>query len=112
MFGVYVGTQPATAARAVEAIEEELGRVAGAGLPPGDLDDAKGQLKGQLMLALESTTARMSRLASHVLHGEPYRPLDEMLRLVDSVTTEDTAALAAQFLAPERMTMVRLGPVS
>lgn len=109
-FGVYVGTQPSTADRAVEAIEAELARVAREGLPAADLADAKGQLKGQLMLALESTTARMSRLASHVLHGEPYRPLDEMLRLVDGVTTEETAALGAAFLAPERMTAVRLGP--
>lgn len=112
MFGVYVGTQPGTADRAVEAIESELRRVAGEGLLRADLDDAKGQLKGHLMLALESTTARMSRLASHVLHGEPYRPLDEMLRLVDAVTTEETATIASAFLAPERMTSVRLGPVS
>lgn len=110
VFGVYVGTQPATADRAIEAIEAELARVAHEGLPPGDLADAQGQLKGQLMLALESTTSRMGRLASHVLNDEPYRPLDEVLRLVDAVTPADTAEVAAAFLAPEQMTAVRLGP--
>lgn len=110
VFGVYVGTQPATADRAIEAIETELARVAREGLPATDLADAQGQLKGQLMLALESTTSRMGRLASHVLNDEPYRPLDEILRLVDAVTPADTAEVAAAFLAPEQMTAVRLGP--
>jgi predicted Zn-dependent peptidase len=110
VFGVYVGTQPSTADQAVEAIESELGRLVGEGLPLSDLADAKGQLKGSLMLSLESTTSRMSRLASHVLQDEPYRPLDELLRLVDAVTPEEKAALAAEFLKPERMSAVRLGP--
>lgn len=110
MFGVYVGTQPATADHAIDAIETELRRVASEGLPGDDLADAKGQLKGQLMLALESTTARMSRLASHALNDEPYRSPDELLRLVEAVTQEETAAIAATFLAPELMSAVRLGP--
>ncbi len=110
VFGVYVGTQPATADRAVAAIEAECARLAAEGLPADELADAKGQLKGQLMLALESTTARTSRLASHVLHDEPYRPLDELLRLVDAVTPEETARVAAEFLVPEQLTAVRLGP--
>jgi predicted Zn-dependent peptidase len=110
VFGVYVGTQQGTADQAVTAIDAELARLAREGLPAGDLDDARGQLKGQLMLALESTTSRMNRLASHVLNDEPYRPLDEILRLVDAVTPDESADLAATFLAPEQMTAVRLGP--
>ena len=110
VFGVYVGTQPGTADQAVAAIEAELSRLATEGLPAQDLADAKGQLKGSLMLSLESTTSRMSRLAAHVLQDEPYRPLDELLRLVEAVTPEETAALGAQFLHPERMSAVRLGP--
>lgn len=110
VFGVYVGTQPGTADQAVDAIEAELARIAREGLPVDELIDAKGQLKGQLMLGLESTTARMSRLAAHALNDEPYRSPDELLRLVEVVTPEETAALAASFLAPEQMSAVRLGP--
>ncbi|HET9065990.1 MAG TPA: pitrilysin family protein [Gemmatimonadales bacterium] len=109
-FALYVGTAPATADQAVATINEELARVAAEGLSAGDLADAKGQLKGTIMLALEGTTARMSRLASHALMQEPYRPLDEILRLIDAVTMEDTAQVAGAFLTPERMTTVRLGP--
>jgi predicted Zn-dependent peptidase len=111
-FALYVGTAPTTAEAAVATIHEELSRVADEGLPANDLADAKGQLKGTLMLALESTASRMSRLATHALTQEPYRPLDELLRLIDAVTPEDTAAVAAEFLTPERMTTARLGPVS
>ncbi|HEY3935517.1 MAG TPA: pitrilysin family protein [Gemmatimonadales bacterium] len=110
VFGVYVGTQPATADQALAVIADELARVSKEGLPPDELHDAKGQLKGSVMLALESTVSRMNRLAIHVLNDEHYRSIDEVLRLVDAVSQEETVALAAEFLVPERMTTVRLGP--
>ncbi len=109
-FGIYVGTQPATATQALEAIGAELARLAADGLPEQELADAKGQVRGQVLLALESTANRMSRAASHALYDEPYRTVDEVLARIDGVTTTDTAALAQTFLAPERMTTVRLGP--
>jgi len=110
VFGIYVGTQPGTAEQAIAAIQDELAKIATEGLPLNELDDAKGQLKGNVMLALESTVSRMNRLAVHVLHDERYRSIDEVLRLVDGVTVEEAARLAGTFLAPERMTTVRLGP--
>ncbi len=110
--GIYLGTQPATADQAVEAVDEELRKLAAGGLPADELADTRNQVKGQMMLALENTTSRMSRLAAHVLQDDKYRSLDDVLRLVDAVTPEETAALAAEFLAPERMSAVRLGPIN
>jgi predicted Zn-dependent peptidase len=110
VFGIYVGTQPATADRALAVIRDELARVSREGLPAAELADAKGQIKGSVMLALESTVSRMNRLAVHVLNDEAYRSIDDILRSVDGVTGEESAALGAAFLPPERMTMVRLGP--
>jgi predicted Zn-dependent peptidase len=110
VFGIYVGTQPATADRALGVIHEELARAAREGLPADELSDAKGQLKGSVMLALESTVGRMNRLAVHVLNDEAYRSIDDILKCVDGVTGEETAVLGAAFLAPDRMTTVRLGP--
>ena len=53
----------------------------------------------------------MSRLAAMALHGDRYRPLDEMLAEIDAVTARQMcAALAAEFFAPERQTVLRLGP--
>ena len=110
-FGVYVGTSPRTTAQAIEMIGDELGRLCREGVSAAELADGKGQLHGQVLLGLESTVSRMSRLASHALNEEPYRSIDEVLQLIDGVTADTVAALATEFLAPERMTTVRLGPV-
>jgi predicted Zn-dependent peptidase len=108
--GVYVGTQTASADQAVDAIRQEYGRIAREGLPADELAAGRRQLKGQIMLALESPQARMGRLAGFSLHDDPYRPLDTMLAEIDAVSADDIAAVAAEFFPPERQTMVRLGP--
>lgn len=109
--GTYVGSQPQTAAAALQAIREEYARVAAHGLAPGELEEAREQLKGQLVLGLEGAGARMARLAGTALAGLPYRPVDALLADVDAVRPDDVAALAAEYFAPERQTVVRLGPL-
>ena len=110
MHGVYVGTGPETARDALEAIHAELAEVAAAGLPDHEIAMGKSQLKGQITLSLESVSARMYRCAGVELYGEPYRTLDEMLALVDAVTPEQIADVARTYFAPERQTVVSLGP--
>jgi predicted Zn-dependent peptidase len=110
MGGVYVGTQPGRAEEAIEAITAEYARLAREGLRGEALEDAKQQTLGQLMLSLESPTARMYRLASTAVYGETYRSLDEVLRTVAALSADDVSALAAEFFAPERQTIVSLGP--
>jgi predicted Zn-dependent peptidase len=108
--GVYVGTRPEWADRAVDVIREELRRVAVAGLLVPELEDAKGQVKGQLVLGLESPGGRLHRLALHELHGEPHRTVDELLARIEAITMDDIAEVAAEWLDPERWLTVRLGP--
>ena len=108
--GVYVGTQPATAAAARDAILEEYRRLAAEGLTPTELSDGKRQLQGQIMLALENPLSRMGRLAGSELHEEGYHPLDDVLSRIEAVSAGQVAAVAAEFFAPERQTVVRLGP--
>jgi predicted Zn-dependent peptidase len=110
MHGVYVGTGPETARQALDAINTELADVARNGLPVDELAMGKSQLKGQLTLSLESVTSRMYRCAGVELYGEPYRTLNEMLALIDAVTAEQIADVAREFFAPERQTVVSLGP--
>jgi predicted Zn-dependent peptidase len=108
--GVYLGTQPATAALAEDAIRQEYARLAADGLTAEELAGGKQQLKGQVMLSLESPVSRMNRLATLTLHGEAYRPLDAILAEIDRVTAEDVAAITSEFFAPARQAVVRLGP--
>jgi predicted Zn-dependent peptidase len=110
MSGVYVGSQPQRAAQAEEAIRAEFARLAREGLRGAALEDAKQQTLGQVMLSLESPTSRMYRLASTAVYSEPYRSLDEVLKTVEALTADDVSALASEFFAPERQTVVSLGP--
>jgi predicted Zn-dependent peptidase len=108
--GVYVGTQPRTAAQAEAAIREEFAKLAREGLDREALAEAKQQTQGQLMLALESPSARMYRLAAFPVHGEPYQSLDQVLATIAGLTQDEVASVAAEFFAPERQTVVWLGP--
>jgi predicted Zn-dependent peptidase len=108
--GVYLGTKPATATEAIEAILSEFTTIAREGLPSDEVADSKRQLKGHIMLALENASSRMNRLASVALHGDRYLPMDDILATIDAVTTEEVAAVSRELFAPERQTIVILGP--
>jgi predicted Zn-dependent peptidase len=108
--GVYVGTGPETARQALDAIQNELAEVAANGLPEAEVAMGKSQLKGQITLSQESVTARMYKCAGVELYGEPYRSLDEMLAQVEAVTPDQVAEVAREFFAPERQTVLSLGP--
>jgi predicted Zn-dependent peptidase len=110
--GVYVGTRPESADRAEAVIAAELQRLARDGITAGELEDVKGQVKGQVALSLESSSARLHRLAGTELYHEPFRNLDEITALVEAVTLDDVAELAAEYFAPDRQTLLRLGPAN
>ena len=108
--GVYVGTAPATAGAAGEAIRAELRRVSEEGIPDDELAAGKSQLKGQITLSLESVSSRMYRAAAVELYNEPYKPLDELLGEIDRIDRDTVAAICHDFFAPEKHTVLSLGP--
>jgi predicted Zn-dependent peptidase len=108
--GVYIGTQPTTADRAIEAILTEYRRLAEESLTEQELAEGKQQFKGQVMLSLENPISRMNRLAAMALHQDRYRTLNEVLAEIDAVTPPDVASLAGEFFDPARLTVLRLGP--
>jgi predicted Zn-dependent peptidase len=107
--GIYAGTSPDTADRALDEILAELARIATEGFPADEIEAGKNQLKGQLTLSLESPASRMFRLASSVLYGEPFLPLDETLARIDAITTAQVAEACGELYPPERQTVVTLG---
>lgn len=110
--GVYVGTQPQTAQAAADAIRGELALLAREGLRGDALADAKRQTQGQVMLSLESPTAKMYRLAGGHVFGEAYRSLDAVLQDIAALTEDEVAGAAAEYFTPERYSLVWLGPTS
>ncbi len=108
--GVYVGTRPATAEKAAEAVRDELARAAAEGLPASELERVKRQVKGQVMLSLESSGARLHRLASFALHEEPFVGLGGLLAKIDAVTVDDVRRVGTEYFEPGRQLELRLGP--
>ncbi len=109
--GLYVGTRPDNVAEALAVVAEELERFRGERVPGDELDRAREHVKGRVVLGLESTSARMNRLGSSVLAGLPLLSVDEVLERIDAVTDDDVAALAAELLAPERLSAAGIGGV-
>jgi predicted Zn-dependent peptidase len=107
--GVYVGTRHEYADRAADAIRGEYTRLAAAGLTAAELDDVKGQMKGQIVLSLESSSARLHRLAGTALYDEPFRTIEEVMACIDAVTADEVAALAAAYFTPDEQVVLRLG---
>ena len=71
---------------------EELAKVAGDGLTEEELVRAKGQLRGGLVLGLEDTGSRMSRLGESELFHERILGVDEVLDRIDAVSVDDVHA--------------------
>jgi len=110
--GIYMATREEAAGLALDEVRRELEDLASAGLPAEELDSIKNQTKGQLILSLESTSARLQRLAGVALYGEPYLTLDELCARVDGVNTSEVADLCREYYAPERQVVARLGPAT
>jgi predicted Zn-dependent peptidase len=107
--GVYVGTRPDNVQEAMEVIGTELRRVVEEPVSDEELERAKENVKGRLVLSLESTLTRMNRLGSSVLMDVPLLSLDEMVAAIDAVTLDDVVSLAGELFAPERLSAGGVG---
>jgi predicted Zn-dependent peptidase len=106
-YTVYAGTRPDNAEKVVKLIKSEVERFLEGGVTADELFRAKESMKGSVVLGMESTSSRMSRLGkSEVTHGE-LLTLDEIIERVDSVEQADVARVAAATIAgPRVLTMV------
>jgi predicted Zn-dependent peptidase len=108
--GLYVGTRTDNVSEAVAVVGEELTRIRREPATPEELARAKENLKGRVVLALESTGSRMNRLGSELLAGAPLLSLDEVVAKIDAVSLEDLAELTESLWAPERLSAAGIGP--
>jgi predicted Zn-dependent peptidase len=108
--GLYVGTRAENVAEAMSVVATELRRLREEPATAEELARAKENLKGRVLLALESTGARMSRLGSEVLSGSALLSLDEVVEHIDAVSLQDIYALVAELWAPEGLSCAGIGP--
>jgi predicted Zn-dependent peptidase len=107
--GLYLGTRPDNVAAALRVVGDELSRVREDPADAAELQRAKENVKGRVVLALESTGARMNRLGSSILAGLPLLSVDEMIERIDAVTVEDLAELASELYDPARLSAAGIG---
>ena len=108
--GLYLGTRPENLVEALAVVATELERLRGQAATADELARAKENLKGRVLLGLESTGARMNRLGSETLAGAPLLSLDEVVRRIDAVSLEDLDALVTELWAPARLRAAGIGP--
>jgi predicted Zn-dependent peptidase len=107
MVGVSVGSLPSKSLEVLEVVRTELARVVDSGLTQEELDRGRGQMRGGLVLSLEDTGSRMTRLGEVELFQDRLLSLDEVLARLDAVTLDEVNALAADlFSRPETLAVV------
>src|SRR3954453_15109151 len=107
--GLYLGTRPDNVTRAMKVVGEELDKLLADGVTAEELERSKENVKGRVVLSLESTTSRMNRLGSSVLADMPLLTVDEVVERIDAVSREDVADLARELYAPERLSAAGIG---
>jgi len=108
--GIYLGTRPDNVAVGLQVVADELERLRQDGIASDELVRAKEHAQGRLVLGLESTSARMSRLGGAVLAGLPVLSVDELIDRIDAVTGEEVVDLVRDLYAPERISAAGIGP--
>lgn len=109
MFGVYAGCLPSKVDTVLDVCMSQLDDVACHGLTPDEIRRGKGQVRGATVLGQEDAGSRMSRIAKSELLHEPLLAVDDVLRRVDAVESDDIRAIAQDLLdAPK--TLAVIGP--
>jgi predicted Zn-dependent peptidase len=109
---VYAATRPKEVERVVDLICREIKRISRQGVDRKELDRAKNQMKGNLMLSLESSHSRMSKLAKDELVYGTRTSLEEMVAHIDHVTLEQVNTVGRQLFGLNHLAITGLGPLS
>jgi predicted Zn-dependent peptidase len=108
--GVYVGTREDNLEACLDVVAEQVADIGAGNVAPAELERAKENMKGRLLLSLESTSARMTRLGKALVTGTELLPIDEVVARIEAVTADDVAALARRLFAHERLALAGIGP--
>jgi predicted Zn-dependent peptidase len=108
--GVYIGTREENLRDCLEIAREQVADIAAGNLRPDELERAKENLKGRIMLSMESTSNRMSRLGKSLITDTELLSLERIIAEVEAVEPDEIAELAGVLLAPEKLSAAGIGP--
>jgi predicted Zn-dependent peptidase len=107
--GLYFGCRPERLEAVMETVGRELARLVSDPVPEEELQRAKEHLKGRMILGLESTSSRMTRLGRGVLTDTEILSLDELAERIEAVTPEEVLHLASEVYQPALLSVVGIG---
>ncbi|HCC32977.1 MAG TPA: peptidase M16 [Clostridiales bacterium] len=108
---IYAGVSPRHAASVLELVQAELLALSSGGIKEMELQRARDQVKAAMVMSLESTSSRMSRLARGELMLGRVLDTDEIIARIDAVTLDDAHRIADALLGPNELTVCAIGPV-
>ncbi len=108
--GLYVGTRPDKVGEALGVVGDELARLRDQPATEDELVRARENVKARVVLALESTGARMHRLGASLLYDLPLLETDEVMARFDAVSLDDLRELTDELWAPARLSAAGIGP--
>ena len=109
---VYAGTDPSNALEVVRLVVKEMKKIKEEGITAAEELRVKNQIKGSLILSLESSNSHMSRLARQEMYFGKYLSMDDIIKGVEKVTAEQAQRLAQQLFTRENISLTILGPLN
>jgi predicted Zn-dependent peptidase len=110
LVGIYVGTREENLGPCVEIAAEQLADIAAGNLRPDEIARAKENLKGRIMLSMESTSNRMTRLGKSLITDTELLTFERIIAEIEAVQPDEVAELAGLLFAPERLSISGIGP--
>jgi predicted Zn-dependent peptidase len=109
LIGIYLGTREENLGPCLEIAAEQAADIAAGNLKPAELLRAKENLKGRIMLSMESTSNRMSRLGKSLITDTELLSVDRIIAEIEAVDADEVAELAGLLLAPEKLSIAGIG---
>lgn len=106
---IYAGTSIEKTQEMLRLILEEFRRIKAEPVSEDELERAKNQSKGNIVLGLESSSSRMSNLARQQMYYGRFNTVDDIIADVDRVTAADVQRLAVELLQPGKISLTLLG---
>jgi predicted Zn-dependent peptidase len=109
---IYAATRPNNLQEVLNLVKSNICELRNKGISEQELRKTQEQLKGNLMLGLESSSSRMSQLGKFELTLGRFETLDDIVRKIESVTVKDLAVLTQRLFDETKLCLTVLGPVS
>jgi predicted Zn-dependent peptidase len=110
LLGVYVGTREDNLDACLDIVAEQVADIAAGNLRPNELRRAKDNLEGRILLSMESTASRMTRLGKSLITDTELLGFERIIEEIEAVEPDAVAELAQVLLAPEHLSAAGIGP--